>query len=120
MDELQRCRVLQPDDVYLFQNKNGTPHNPNNFLRDFKIDAVKADVDKFPFHSLRHNYGTQLAALNTHTRLIEAQLGHCDYRSARRYIHATEKGQHETAEKIGQAMKDLKLGCSTKQKKPTR
>jgi len=113
MEELQQRHVLQPDDVYVFQNKNGTPHNPNNFLRDFKIHAVKAGVDKFPFHSLRHNYGTQLASLNTHTRLIEAQLGHSDYRSSRRYIHATEKGQHEAAEKIGQVMKNLKLNCST-------
>ena len=110
MDELARRRVLQPDDVYVFQNINGTPHNPNNFLRDFKMHAVKAGVDKFPFHDLRHNYGTQLAALNTHTRLIEAQLGHSDYRSSRRYIHATEKGQHEAAEKIGLVMKNLKLG----------
>jgi len=113
MDELAQRRVLQPDDVYVFQNKNGTPHNPNNFLRDFKTHAVKAGVDKFPFHSLRHNYGTQLAALNTHTRLIEAQLGHSDYRSSRRYIHATEKGQHEAAEKIGQVLRNIKLGCST-------
>lgn len=113
MNELQRRSILRPDDVYVFQNKNGTPHNPNKFLRDFKKHAANAGVDKFPFHSLRHNYGTQLAALNTHTRLIEAQLGHSDYRTSRRYIHATEKGQHEAAEKIGQAMKHLKLGCST-------
>lgn len=113
INELQRRKDTHDDDTYVFQDKNGNPYNPNNFLRDFKKHAVAAGVTDFSFHDLRHNYGTQLAALNTHTRLIEAQLGHKDYRSSRRYIHATEKGQHEAAKKIGQALKDIKLGCST-------
>lgn len=48
-----------------------------------QIDLI--DLDKFRFHDLRHNYATQLVALNIHTRLIQAQLGHKDARATRRY-----------------------------------
>lgn len=108
IDELQQRQLLHENDTYVFQDKNGNPYNPNNFLRDFKKYAKKAGIEDFSFHDLRHNYGTQLAAVNTHTRLIEAQLGHKDYRSSRRYIHATEKGQHDAARKIGKVLKNIK------------
>jgi integrase len=127
MDELKKRQ--QPDNIYVFQSKTGLPMNPNNFRRDFAGHVAKAEgkINKeretqgldpitldISFHGLRHNYGTRLAALNVHQRLIEAQMGHKDYRSSRRYIHATQKGQHEAADKLGQAMTTIKAGSCQK------
>jgi integrase len=121
-----------PNDRYVFQSLNGNPIDPNNFRRDFKKYVKEAaqninnkreeeksvggkielvTLDKFRFHDLRHNYATQLVALNIHTRLIQAQLGHKDARATRRYTHATEQGQHDAAEKIGQFLTAINPGC---------
>ena len=127
--ELEAKRKREPKTKYLFQSANGTLFDPNNFRRDFKTfanrganqineerlkenpEAELVDLSTVTFHDLRHNYATQLVALNIHTRLIQAQLGHSDERSTHRYTHATDQGQREAAEKIGQTLTAIKSGC---------
>lgn len=136
---LETWRSNKPNDIYVFQAKNGLPQHPGNFRRDFKRwvraaqklinenrkkenpDAELINIDAIRFHDIRHNYGTQLAARKIHQRLIESQMGHKDYRSSRRYIHATKEGKQEAASAISDAMKSIqKPSCtqiaSTKKK----
>lgn len=117
MAELQRRRAERPNDVYVFQAKNGLPLNPNVFRQHFKKRCDTAGLKDTRFHDLRHNVGTMLAAAGIHQRLIEAMLGHKDYRSSRRYIHATKTSQQQVANVIGEALKGVKAGCKPVAKK---
>lgn len=108
MTELQRIRDEHPNDIYVFQAQNGLPRRPDHIRRDFKQKCRDIGLDDTRFHDLRHNYGTALAAAGIHQRIIESMLGHTDYRSSRRYIHATKKTQQEAASVIGEAMKNVK------------
>lgn len=120
--ELQQIRTERPNDVYVFQARNGLPMRPDNFRKKFKEKCREIGLDETRFHDLRHNYGTTLAAAGIHQKLIEAMLGHKDYRSSRRYIHATKKTQQDAALAIGEAMQNVKaFGCkpvANKEKKP--
>lgn len=104
ISELESKREREPNSRYLFQSLDGKLPDPNNFRHSFKRYVTKAgktinasrlkenpnaeliDLKSITFHDLRHNYATQLVALNVHTRLIQAQLGHSDERSTHRYL----------------------------------
>lgn len=105
---------------FIFPGKNGLPMDPNHFRRDFKIkvnQAIKELKKKNPnysglenirFHDLRHNYASQLVALNIHQRLIQAQMRHSDSRTTNRYSHVTMAGQKEVADILDATLISIK------------
>lgn len=94
---------------FIFPQQDGQPQNPNCFRRDFKTKIKQASellrledpeykgMEDVRFHDLRHNYASQLVALNVHQRLIQAQMRHSDSRTTNRYSHITMAGQQESA-----------------------
>lgn len=102
---------------FIFAQKDGQPLNPNNFRRDFKLKIEQlcksgklVGRTELHFHDLRHNYASQLVALNVHSRLIQAQMRHSDSRTTNRYAHTTLVGQQAAAEILNTRLK--RLGCS--------
>ncbi|TCL40036.1 site-specific recombinase XerD [Anaerospora hongkongensis] len=110
---------LERTSEYVFAQKDKKPLNPNNFRRDFKIKVDKLynsgelSVENLRFHDLRHNYASQLVALNVHQRLIQAQMRHADPRTTSRYQHTTLEGQQGVANTLNTAITAVIPGCST-------
>jgi hypothetical protein len=72
--------------IYVFPAKDGSPINPNSFRRTFKRLIKEAGLDEsIRFHDMRHNYASQLVALNVHQTLIQAQMRHSDAKSTSIY-----------------------------------
>lgn len=105
---------------YVFPQQDGQPMNPNRFRRDFKLKVAQAikllqkenpeynGMNGVRFHDLRHNYASQLVALNIHQRLIQAQMRHSDSRTTNRYSHTTLSGQQEVAATLNTAITVIK------------
>jgi integrase len=107
---IDHIQTLERRSEYIFAQKNKKPLNPNDFRRDFKLKADKLyddgliSVKGLRFHDLRHNYASQLVALNVHQRLIQAQMRHSDPRTTSRYQHTTLEGQQGVAETLHTAL----------------
>ena len=73
----------------IFPSEVGTPMNPNNLLRHFKLTLQAANLEHMRLHDLRHTSATLLADLGTEERIIAAILGHGPKNITRRYSHTT-------------------------------
>jgi len=117
---IDHLQTIEKTSEYIFAQKNKKPLNPNDFRRDFKIKVDKLyedgllSVKGLRFHDLRHNYASQLVALNVHQRLIQAQMRHSDPRTTSRYQHTTLEGQQGAADILHSALSGtLTPRCST-------
>jgi integrase len=70
-----------PESPYVFISERGTPIEPRNLIRQFKILLAKAGISQETwFHDLRHSCATLLIAQGVHPRAIMEILGHSDIR----------------------------------------
>jgi integrase len=72
----------------LFLRDNGEPWGKNHQARQLRDAAIKAKLDGVSFHTLRHTYGSFLAAEGVPLQVIAAALGHSDTRTTEKhYAH---------------------------------
>jgi integrase len=60
----------------VFTSKIGTPLEPRNVVRHFKLMLAKAGLQDAKFHSLRHTCATLLFQNGAHPKQVQALLGH--------------------------------------------
>lgn len=66
----------------------------------FRRATVKAKIEDFRFHDLRHTAASWLAMSGADIRAIADILGHADIRMTRKYAHLSPKHVQEAAEKL--------------------
>ncbi|MEI6286184.1 MAG: tyrosine-type recombinase/integrase [Bacillota bacterium] len=95
-------------DQYVFPAPDENPINPNSFRRTFKRIAAKAGLNpSVRLHDLRHNFASQMVALNVHMEVIKSQMRHADIKTTSRYSHVTSDGQKQAAESINEHLKKI-------------
>lgn len=96
-----------PND-YLFPDKEGKPIHPGSFRTTFKRLLKKAGLDEsIRLHDLRHNYASQLVALDVHISHVQAQMRHTDIKTTSRYTHTSTDGQRDAAAKMNDHIQAL-------------
>jgi len=78
---LQQSRFSGEDDLVFANPLSGEvlPHGP--LVRRFKKAVKAAEVREVRFHDLRHTFGTRIAAAGVPMRVLQAWMGHRDYRT---------------------------------------
>lgn len=78
---LLRTAFTDEDDLVFANPLSGEvlPHGP--LVRRFKKALKAAGVRKIRFHDLRHTFGTRIAAAGVPMRVLQAWMGHRDYRT---------------------------------------
>jgi integrase len=91
----QRSRFSHEDDLVFAHPLSGEvlPHGP--LVRRFKKALRAAGVRKVRFHDLRHTFGTRIAAAGVPMRVLQAWMGHRDYRTTLIYADY-EPGDEES------------------------
>lgn len=77
----RRSRFSGEDDLVFAHPQSGEipPHGP--LVRRFKKALKAAGVRKVRFHDLRHTFGTRIAGAGVPMRVLQAWMGHRDYRT---------------------------------------
>ena len=110
-EHLQQIETTDAPNDYLFPAKDGGPINPNSFRRTFKRILDAAGLDKeIRLHDLRHNFASQMVALNVHLSLVKAQMRHADIKTTTRYTHTTTDGQKQAAELMNDHLQKIISG----------
>jgi integrase len=78
--------ILSRND-YVFATKTGRRISARNLQRDFQKICLKAGIEDFIFHDLRHTFGTWLAQNGVDIYTIARYMGHKDLVSTKRYTH---------------------------------
>jgi len=95
-----------PEFVFTQQSNKSKPINPRHFSHSFEAICKKAKLKTTRFHDMRHTYASQQLALNTHMKVVQAQLGHTDIKTTlNRYSHLTQGLQQEAADKLNDKFK---------------
>jgi site-specific recombinase XerD len=91
---------------WLFPAKSGTPHRPDNAVRDCLHAALRETSirKKVSCHTLRHSYATHLLEAGVHPRAIQALLGHRSLKTTFLYLHLTQSTMADVQVKVNQVM----------------
>lgn len=90
---------------FLFPSLNGKPQRQLD--KSFKSALVRAGIESFRFHDLRHTFASHLTMKGVPQRSVQELLGHGSGRMTERYSHLSPKHKHD-------AMKCLTLGFKEK------
>lgn len=110
MDKLKAHKEANnsPEFVFTQQSDKTKPITPRHFSRTFETICEKAGLKTTRFHDMRHTYASQQLALNTHMKVVQAQLGHTDIKTTlNRYSHLTQGLQQEAADKLNDKFKSF-------------
>ena len=77
----------------------GVPGKPlNSYQRAWKRILIRAELDFFPPHGLRHNYASMLVAAGVPLETVGHLLGHKNSITTRKYAHHRPDELHRAAE----------------------
>jgi len=108
--------VANPED-YVFLNPNtGKPFR--DIRKPFNLLLKKANISNFVFHSLRHNFGSQLGASHVDITTIMVLMGHSNVTTTQRYVHSYENVKRQAVEKLPSDTKSDTTGISELGRKP--
>ena len=108
--ERQRFESKQPgyknEFNLVFTNRDGTPHNPNNFSRNFKSMAKKISLSPdLHVHSVRHTWATNMIQLGAPITDIQAIGGWSRPDTLLNiYSHTVKKSQRKAMKKLYKEM----------------
>jgi integrase len=95
-------------DALLFSGLHFT--RPVALGRPWELIAEEADLPpEITLHSLRHGVGTLLAAEGMAAPQIAMALGHAQWRTSERYVHAVDRARAELAQKTAALVRPKKL-----------
>lgn len=84
---------------YVFVNHT-TETRYSDLKRSFNALCLKANVENFRFHDLRHTVGTRLAKENIPVNVIKEILAHSDIKTTMRYVHCTQGAKLDALSKL--------------------
>ncbi|MCK5214195.1 MAG: site-specific integrase [Candidatus Omnitrophica bacterium] len=100
----------QPGTDYIFLNPK-TDKPIGSLKKSFKNALVKAGIDNFTFHDLRHTFASQLVINGVDLYVVQKLLGHSTIKMTERYAHlqpAQFKDAVGKLEKIDLLLNDLR------------
>jgi integrase len=84
----------------LFPSENGTPIQPRNLIRHFKIALEHAKLPNIRFHDLRHTAASLMDLDGVPTSVVQSLLGHSDATMTRHYSgHADMEAMRRAVER---------------------
>ena len=83
----QRSKVRSIKNDLVFFTRNGTKLSGYNLRRAFNDARIRAKIENFRFHDLRHTFATRLAQAGVDLYMISKLLGHRDIKNTQRYSH---------------------------------
>lgn len=84
----------------VFMTPLGTPIDPSNLTKDFRLRLQQAGLEQMRFHDLRHSALSFLAAEGAHESVQQAIAGHTQRRTTAHYTHAQLEAMREAAERV--------------------
>lgn len=85
----------------VFPSTIGTPWDPRNLYKHFKILLKEAKLPDIRFHDLRHTAATLMLQQGIHPKVVQERLGHADISlTLNTYSHVLLDIQEEAAEKF--------------------
>lgn len=91
-NEQEADKVLS-DDSYVFPRlhpKDGQPRRTNSFWKAFRRLCLKAKVEDFRPHDMRHDCATRMVSAGVPLRVVKEWLGHSDIKTTMKYSHFAE------------------------------
>lgn len=86
IEELRKAKQLQAGEALIFARPDGTHMTPDQFNAILRRAAKKANLQRHVhWHSLRHTFGTQVAAQDVDLQTLQAWLGHQSIRTTEIY-----------------------------------
>lgn len=86
--ELEKIGIKESG--YVFTSHRGNkPYT--NIDEGFKQACVRAGIENFRFHDLRHTVGTRLVANGSDLQTVKQYLAHSDLKTTQRYLHTVEE-----------------------------
>jgi integrase len=85
----------------IFPTTVGTPNEPSNLIKQFKILLKQAGLPDIRFHDLRHTAATLMLQQGIHPKVVQERLGHSNISMTMDiYSHVLPSMQDEAADKI--------------------
>jgi integrase len=86
--ELHRIQSghTEPHDLVFAHPLTGRVLDPSRVLKDFHTDRASAGLRPLTLHSLRHTFGTRMAAAGAPIRALQEWLGHSDIATTMIYL----------------------------------
>ncbi len=85
----------------VFPSSIGTPWDPRNLYKHFKILLKQAALPNIRFHDLRHTAATLMLQQGIHPKVVQERLGHADISlTLSTYSHVLPDIQEEAADKF--------------------
>lgn len=78
---------------YLFPSPRKEGCRITDVKKGFNGAVNEAGIVDFPFHDLRHTFGTRAADMGVAVNAIADVMGHADIHTTRRYAHSTDEGR---------------------------
>jgi integrase len=105
-ERLRETRTLAPrweENDLIFPSTVGTPMEPRNLYRQFRLLLKKAGLPAIRFHDLRHTSATLLLSQDIHPKMVQERLGHSQIGiTLDLYSHVMPTMQRHAADVIGQ------------------
>ncbi len=96
------------DTDLIFPSTIGTPADPRNLFRNFKIFLRNAGLPDIRFHDLRHTAATLMLQQGIHPKVVQERLGHANIMlTLNTYSHVLPSMQKEAAEKMDNLLTPL-------------
>jgi integrase len=86
----QLCDTAQGS--YLFTDERGRKLKRGTVDHFFRKTCVRAEIEGFRFHDLRHEYGSRLGDADVNLKKISRLMGHSNTKQTERYVHPTDDG----------------------------
>jgi len=113
--DAERCHAGDAwvDTDFVFATQIGTPLDPRNLLKDFKLKLVSAGLPEMRFHDLRHSAASLLVSQGADPRIVMETLGHSQISiTMDLYGHVFESVKRGTAELMDRALTPPRLSTA--------
>jgi integrase len=96
----------------IFPSSIGTPSEPRNIYRRFKMALKNAGLPDLRFHDLRHTAATLMLQQGIHPKIVQERLGHASIMlTLNTYSHVLPSIQAEAAQKMDNLLMPLEGGA---------
>lgn len=96
--ELLQTLCRETPGEYVFANERGEPLTKSEVTYQFHKARLRAGLDWFNFHRLRHEFGSRLGDRDVNQKKIARLMGHASTQQTDGYVHPVEQGLREAVE----------------------